>query len=290
MAQQNSAVVFVHGLFSSPNAWACFDRLLAADEELQGVKLLFFGYKSKKYRWRPDRRIPDFNTLADHLKTFLEVVAEQYTDIVLVAHSQGGLIVQRYLARMLAARQGYRLSRIRRIVLFACPNSGAELFLLTRRRLLGRHPQEVELRPLNEIVAETHQIIINSIMRADRVAFDQCPIPIYAYAGEEDNVVRLISAKGAFDNTGVVPGDHGGVIRPDSSSHTSYVVLRYNLLGALRQLEAAADPRRSSRSGGLRGAWSHTHPQTAHNRCSLTWEATASRRAGIASRARLRSL
>ena len=61
------------------------------------------------------------------------------TKIVLVTHSQGGLIVQRYLARRLASGHGEELRRIRRIVMYACPNNGSQALLAAGAdRVFGR--------------------------------------------------------------------------------------------------------------------------------------------------------
>jgi pimeloyl-ACP methyl ester carboxylesterase len=103
------------------------------------------------------KRIPDFNTLADSLGTFLETL--RHPNVVIVSHSQGGLIAQRYLARMVMNARGRELLRIRRVVMFACPNSGSEIFLTLRRAALAwSHPQERQLRPLDEAVSEAQRV------------------------------------------------------------------------------------------------------------------------------------
>ena len=44
----------------------------------------------------------------------------------MVTHSQGGLILQRYLAWMLGEGRGRELTTIRLIVTLSCPNEGSE--------------------------------------------------------------------------------------------------------------------------------------------------------------------
>lgn len=234
MSLKRTAVVFVHGLFSSGKAWSQFRCLLADDEDLAELRLLGFEYPSPKFVLNPLRRIPDFNILAESLRTFLEETeAAEYESIVLVSHSQGGLIVQRYLAQSVMGARGHELTRIKRVVMFACPNSGSEIFILVRRALaFWYQPQERHLRPLNEAVGSAQQVVINRIVHAAGVASDRCQISVRAYAGEEDNVVTPVSAKGVFPDTGVLPGDHSSIIRPDSRSHRSYLALKRNLLQA----------------------------------------------------------
>jgi TPR repeat protein/pimeloyl-ACP methyl ester carboxylesterase len=237
------AIVFVHGLFSSAHTWDAFRDLIQADQELAGIDLFDFEYPSPKIRLNPLKRIPDFNTLADSLQTLLETL--QHPVMILVSHSQGGLIVQRYLARMVMNARGRELERIRRVVMFACPNSGSQFFLTLRKATPAwSHPQERQLRPLNDAVSETQRVVINRVVHASSISSDQCPVDVRAYAGEEDNVVTPASALGVFPNTGVLPGDHFSIIQPDSTDHRAYQVLKANIRAILPA--SAAETVRSS--------------------------------------------
>lgn len=243
MADRNDAVVLVHGLFSSADAWRHFSALIEADEDLSNIDVLNFEYQSPKFKINPVHRIPSYNVLADSLQTFLEIDCAKYHNIALVSHSQGGLIIQRYLARMLHEARGRDLARIKRVVMFACPNSGSELFLLLRQRIrFWRNPQERDLRPVNEDVTAAQKLVMNRIIHAQRIAEDQCPIHFYAYAGEIDNVVTPTSAKSVFPNTGVIPGDHSTIIQPDSAKHRSYTVFKSHLLAAFSPLSSISPP------------------------------------------------
>ncbi|MYR43036.1 alpha/beta hydrolase [Streptomyces sp. SID5910] len=224
-------VVFVHGLFSSGSTWDQFRNLVAQDAELRPFETLTFSYVSRPAVLNPQRRLPSFDDVADNLRGFLEVDARHFGNVVLVAHSQGGLIVQRYLSRMLHDGRGLELARIRRVVLFACPNLGSELALSLRRAIWrGRHPQEHQLRPITQAVTEAQRTVVTRIDHATAGAADQCPIAITAYAGDTDNIVTSASARSVFRDVGVLPGDHSTIIRPDSSRHRSYTVLKHLLL------------------------------------------------------------
>ena len=76
-ARDSVGVVFVHGLFSSPKTWDALVTILDADDTLPFVSALRVDYASPKFRIRPDRRIPDFNDLAERMKTFLKVQAKK---------------------------------------------------------------------------------------------------------------------------------------------------------------------------------------------------------------------
>ncbi len=231
-----SLALFVHGLFSSEATWGSMKGLLAADTELAAdYDFDTFGYSSPKLRVNPARRIPDFSVLADRLAGVLEAKHGKYERVVLVAHSQGGLIVLRFLMRQLAEGKGGRLARIRRIVLFACPNNGSEFMLTLRRSLLGRHAQERELRPLAESVVETQRRVLADVVYAPHLDDHRCPIPVVCYAGDTDNIVWASSAKSVFPEVGVLQGDHSTIIQPDSVSHQSFLVLREALVTALTE-------------------------------------------------------
>lgn len=117
-------VIFVHGFFSSPKAWAKFVELIDGDPGLGFVTPLLFSYSTPRIQIHPFRKIPTYEAVADMLAGYVEVNASDFRKLVIVTHSQGGLIVQRYLHRMLSDAQGLKLRRISRIVMFACPNAG----------------------------------------------------------------------------------------------------------------------------------------------------------------------
>jgi pimeloyl-ACP methyl ester carboxylesterase len=239
MASTGITVVLVHGFLSSARTWDNIERLLAADPTLTDVHTRAFRYASPLASLNPTRRIPDLDDLADGLSTFVLVDLADHPHLVLVGHSQGGLVIQRYLARTLRAGRGHELARIRRVVVFACPNAGATIGLTVRRRLL-RNPQEADLRPINRAVTEAQQVVLQRVIGASEATDTQWPIPFVAYAGDQDDIVPPASAKSVFPDTGVLPGDHFSIIQPDGPQHRSYVALRSNLQFALTDAAAVA--------------------------------------------------
>lgn len=237
-------VVFVHGLFSSADAWAPFTRLIRADPELADLVTIHgFKYQSPLTRLRLTRRIPEIDDLADQLRTFLSTDLHEAEPIVLVTHSQGGLIVQRMLARMLAKGEGRNLARIKRVVMFACPNSGSE-FLLSLRKVMKiwRHPQERQLRPINRAVIEAQRAVMQHVVNADGWSDTECLIPIAAYGGATDAIVPPSDSTWVFPLSGIIEGDHSSIIRPASTGAQAYTVLKKELMAAA----SAADTQKAS--------------------------------------------
>ncbi|MGC4984655.1 alpha/beta fold hydrolase [Streptomyces sp. DT193] len=224
-------VVFVHGFNSSPSMWDGFARLMAADGDLAELRVLPFEYTTMLLRRRRRLRvIPTLDAVADSLKEFLRTDAESCDDLVLVGHSMGGLVIQRYLARMLAEGQGHELGRIKRAVLLATPNAGSLLLLSARRVLLRGNPQEEELRPLNEQITDTLRRVLADVVNATEMSEHTCPIPFSVFAGEEDGVVPRASAQLVFPDVGALPGDHFSIAWPDSHEHRTYTTVKRLLL------------------------------------------------------------
>lgn len=226
MGAAGLGVVLVHGFNSSSEMWEPLRRLIGSDEVLAFVDTLPFAYSTSLWTFDARRRIPSLDTIADSLKEFLDTEARRFRRLVLISHSQGGLVVQRHLARTTAEGRGTDLARIDRVVMLACPNNGSEIALSLRRRLLRGNPQERALRPLNEQVADTQRVVLRDIVNAREVTPRTCPIPFSVYAGETDNIVTPASARSTFPDAAVLPGDHFGIARPDSHTHRTYTTLR----------------------------------------------------------------
>jgi pimeloyl-ACP methyl ester carboxylesterase len=240
-----TALVFVHGLFSSGKTWGPLRELLDTDPDLARVTALNFDYPTPKFRVNPMKLIPDFDAIARHLKTYLENTARDFSDVVLVSHSQGGLIIQRYLAQELNAGRADRLHRIRHVVMIACPNSGSELFLAYRKAAkFWRHPQEEQLRPFNTRVREARTVVINRAINAHQESSSEHRMNVTVYAGMEDNIVPPDSALDVFPETETIAGDHFGVIKPSSQDHPTYQTLKNDILQGIPAENALRQQRR----------------------------------------------
>ncbi|MFE9682656.1 esterase/lipase family protein [Streptomyces sp. NPDC006285] len=231
MSDGRLGVVMIHGIRSGPKVWQPLEQLVAADEELGFVETLPFEYATGVRRLHPLRVFPSIDMVADSLKEFLATEAGNFERLMFVTHSQGGLVGQRYLARVLAEGAGQELARIKRVVMLACPNNGSELLLSLRRNVLGLgHPQEKDLRPLNDQVTATLRTILRDVVHAAAVTDRTCPIDFRVYAGESDRVVPASSAQSVFPDTAALPGDHSTILKADSTGHRTFTTLRRLIL------------------------------------------------------------
>ena len=225
-------LVLIHGFWSSPATW---DRLIARlqeDTDLAGLRIHAFGYESPKLRWPgSSTRIPDYNDIAQSLPAYLAAHVRGGAGVAVLTHSQGGLIVQRYLDWMLAEGRGRELAKIRLIVMLSCPNEGSE-YLRSIRAVagLGRHPQAGQLDVLTREVGEARRVVLRQVINATTVDDRHCPIPVYVYSGRTDNVVLRETAQSVFPNAEVLPGNHFSILDPDAPGNLTFAELKRRLL------------------------------------------------------------
>ncbi|MGW6697242.1 alpha/beta fold hydrolase [Nocardia sp. NPDC055049] len=221
-------IIFVHGLFSSGATWDRLAQLVHDDGDMGDVDILRYEYPTPKVSFSPARSVPTFDDAADGFATFMKNFVSPTAKIVIVCHSQGGLIVQRFLSRSIQRGLVQQLERIELILMFACPNAGSEFFITFRKSAgFWRNTHERSLRPLNREVTEARSIVLQKIVYADPEDPKSLHIPIVLYAGDSDGIVSTSSARDGFppDNTGVLPGDHFSIIKPTSKNDAVYKTL-----------------------------------------------------------------
>jgi pimeloyl-ACP methyl ester carboxylesterase len=254
----NATLVTIHGFWSSPATWQRLIAIWDADEQLHGLQIAPFGYPSPKKPLLPfsTTRVPDYDDIAQTLATEYTVRPAEAHDIAIVTHSQGGLILQRFLTWMLNQGRGRELARIRTIVMLACPNGGSE-YLRSIRHVLGfgHHPQAGNLEVLNRQIADTQRTVLQRIVNATGVDDHQCRIPFHVYAGDSDQVVTPASAQGAFPGASTLAGNHFSILDPAASGNRTAETVRYHILTDLAASPAPdveRHTRENSEQKGLR--------------------------------------
>jgi pimeloyl-ACP methyl ester carboxylesterase len=205
-----TAVVFVHGFGSNAATWDRLKTRLSSDPLLADYSFDCFPYPTKWFNWNPIQRIPSLRELGEALGGFLKLNYSTAENLILVGHSQGGLIIQSYLQQKTTSHQAGELANIRTAILLATPNRGSDIFSAPRRfaSIFNPNPQERTLRVLNSEIAEMSKAIDRDILNASAFTDNSCPIPFRAFYGLSDRVVPEASAKGSFPETGALPGDH----------------------------------------------------------------------------------
>ena len=229
----DATLVTVHGFWSSPATWERLNEVWRADEELRGLRIHPFGYPSPKRPRLPfsATRVPDYDDVAQTLSTEYATVLADASDIAVVTHSQGGLILQRFLAWMVREGRAQELSRIRSVVMLACPNGGSEYLESLRRTLgYGRHPQAGSLHVLDRQVADTQRTVLQRIVNAAVVDDYQCCIPFHVYAGGSDDIVKAASAQAAFPGASTIAGNHFTILDPAAPGNRTAETVKRHML------------------------------------------------------------
>ena len=236
-------LVLVHGFWSSPATWDRLISRLRDDPSLAGLRIHAFGYESPKLRWPGSPvRIPDYDDIAQSLPAYLAAHAPGTAPVAIVTHSQGGLILQRFLAWMLTEGRGRELPRIRLAVMLSCPNEGSEYLRSIRAAVgFGHHPQASQLDVLGREVGEARRIVLRQVVSAAAIDDRHCPIRVFVYSGRSDNVVRRESAQSVFPSAEVLPGDHFSILDPDAPGNLTEPTLRRHLLETLTSSSPAGD-------------------------------------------------
>ena len=226
-------VVFVHGFASDAGCWTPLLTLLKEDPRFSTCELRCYQYPTAFVQLNVLKRIPRLKELGSGLRAFLEPLLEdRYIDVTLVGHSQGGLVIQSYLADELTSGRGRMLWPLRQIITLGTPNAGSTIASPLRKLVFGifSNPQERILRVLDEEIADIRRVVQERVVDATARTDQAVPIPIHAFWGQQDRIVRESSARGSFTSSAPLDGDHFGIIRPASADDPTYVAISRAIL------------------------------------------------------------
>jgi pimeloyl-ACP methyl ester carboxylesterase len=108
-------VIFIHGIGgSATGTWGKFPNLVLGDTELANK----FDVDMFEYKTGFLSAVPPLTEVARELASYIEIKQKNHKEVVLIAHSQGGLIAQRYICDVLALDPHVPLT-IARLLTFA---------------------------------------------------------------------------------------------------------------------------------------------------------------------------
>lgn len=155
MQVKNSLLLFVHGLGgNAKDTWGNFPNLITSDKSLTDlVDIGFYQYPTTLFRLPFMKKAVKIQTLANGLKTQIEHRFTEYSTIILVCHSLGGLIARRYLIDEI--KRGHKL-KCRHLLLFAVPNNGAGLASVTKH-ITWKHDQLRQLCSSSDLIDDLNE-------------------------------------------------------------------------------------------------------------------------------------
>jgi pimeloyl-ACP methyl ester carboxylesterase len=231
-----SLAIFVHGINADYTSWDDLFKLMGEDPAMTSAfDWLPFKYQSKVFRGLLDirSRIPDYDDITQELDQFITIeFTSTYKQLFLVGHSQGGLIIQSWLAKVLSENRGESLKSVREILFICTPTLGSDLASPLRKIVFSfiRDPQEERLRVLNSDVAKTRRFVEERVVQTYTRDATHCPVPIVSIWGAEDNIVTAAAAQASFDSILVMDGHHSSVLKPEDRNDTRYKLITSALL------------------------------------------------------------
>jgi pimeloyl-ACP methyl ester carboxylesterase len=247
------AIVFVHGFTGDRRTtWRNIPELLQAEPGLAGWDLFGFGYESKRRfdilkLWSADAKLEE---IATALASPPEIGG--YARLAFVAHSMGGLVVQRALVKYPDLRR-----RTSNVILFGTPSAG-----LVKATLLSAFKQQINNMSASGAFIQSLRRDWNDLkLNADP------PFKFLAVAGELDQFVPPESSLEPFPESvqRVIPGNHLSMLDVDSKDAPCIRIL----VDALTAGASTAGPRTAARLAVERGAFQQTIEQLWPQRTEL---------------------
>ncbi|OAZ49947.1 ABC-three component system protein [Paenibacillus polymyxa] len=236
---RKNLVLFIHGFTGSKETWANengqeFPKMLLEEEEIDEqfdiayityyTKLIdLYGIKSKTKKLM---RMFNFNTgtarrnvgieqLGEFIQAVIQYQCESYENIIIIAHSMGGLVAKSYILSELQQRPTN--PQVKMFISLAVPHIGSEWATLGEK--LFRNKQAVDLNPLSPLLSQSNRAWIESSNTPKTVCF----------YGQFDDVVSKESAVLLqVEKPERVPcdEDHNTITRPINKERLVYVAVK----------------------------------------------------------------
>jgi pimeloyl-ACP methyl ester carboxylesterase len=228
----NNIICFVHGFSGNPSeTFGKFPELIKQEKEFDGWDIVSIGYASDTmptFGFKIWAEQPDITKVAGYLKTNMETLLASYNRVVFVAHSMGGLVVQRALLSL----DEKNFDRISHVLLYGTPSGGLH------KATLGKW-YNIQVRDMDK----EGEFIKN--LRADWNARFATHIPFYfiSVAGELDAFVPVESCHTPFDKKyyAYTTGNHTDMVKPGDSNHTSFHVLKHAVINRKKHMQLFSD-------------------------------------------------
>jgi len=217
----HAAIVFVHGFGGNAGStWDKFPELLMANSALDSWDVFSIGYSTSLAFdmagvWSAD---PEIITLGGLIETVADVPPlDAYESIAILAHSMGGLLVQRALLSSDALRK-----RVSHLLLFGTPSNGLD----------KASPFNFWKRQIRDMATGSPFI---TTLRSDWTTTigSTPPFTFVAVAGDRDEFVPRTSSIEPFPEPRrrVAYGNHIEIVKPKDAEHLGYKIALKALTG-----------------------------------------------------------
>lgn len=221
----NNVLLLIHGFNGSASeTFGCTPDLLTSNPEFDGWDIYSIGYSSDmlpnigKDIWSVN---PDITKISQYLSTIFCNQFSDYHRVAFVAHSMGGLAVQRLILDL----PKNELNRISHVLLFGTPSAG-----LSKAYWFSKWNNQIQ-------DLSTKSDFIQKLRRDWSAEFPQSvPFTFNTIAGTTDEFVPVESSLEPFDEKYrlVIEGNHITMIKPvdiNDLANPSYQLIRQTLMG-----------------------------------------------------------
>ncbi|MER2192611.1 MAG: ABC-three component system protein [Solibacillus sp.] len=228
-SHKENLILFIHGFTSNSKTWenvngTKFSDFLLEDNIIkENFDIAYFEYFTKLMDFSNVRLVRSITNillgkgsnskknigiekLSDFLKSSIETYCRAYKNIILVAHSMGGLISKSYILNELEL---IGETKVKLFISLAVPHKGSNWATIGKKLKLN-NSQVVDLVPLSEFLDETTSRWIKN--------HGKLPKTIYYY-GHFDDIVDEQSAVGYEVETGLkvsCDNDHFNISKPEN--------------------------------------------------------------------------
>lgn len=232
-------VLFIHGFTGDEDTWKnskddYFPKMLLSIKDIENnYDIAYFTYYSKLFnipgkavsnillnklfnKNRKNRKNLNIDELANYLGSTIRIECNSYENIIIIAHSMGGLIAK---ATILNDITDFQFTKVKLFISLAVPHSGSNLANLAK---YTQNVQANDLVPLNDTIARLTQRWINS----------EHPESIY-FIAQHDDIVQKNSAI-PFDKDPIekiyCDDDHISISKPESCNELVFKAVQKLLL------------------------------------------------------------
>ncbi|WP_339521922.1 esterase/lipase family protein [Pseudomonas sp. EL_65y_Pfl2_R96] len=211
-------ILFVHGLSgSAEGTWGKMIEFFRRDEGFSDFHLDSYQYPTAKFRLPFGKKMPGIQDLAEGLRSYISAYHGDKSEIILIGHSMGGLVLRQYITNELKKPTP---TSIRAAIMIATPHTGAALASIGSN-LSWKHTHLKQLAK--------GQDILRSILEDWATLNIENRIDTLYITGGLDAIVDRQSSMPYYGNVkfeNLINYGHIDVIKPDHAADIRYIVIK----------------------------------------------------------------
>jgi hypothetical protein len=216
MTGARSLLLFIHGLGGNPQGtWSQMEMLVRQDQDLSAFQVAHFTFPTSLWRFPFSHQSLPVQHLARALHSEITNRYSRHNEIVIVAHSLGGIIARYYMLDCIKSCFNVPL---RKALLFAVPNHGSALAEVAKQ-ISWKHLHLRQLCRSSDLI---------DILNRDWATLGaETRFNVRYVGGGQDRVVTLDAATYNPSKADILPEKgHINIVKPRDSDDLSYIILK----------------------------------------------------------------